>query len=349
MTWDWLDDVITDRKYYEHYEVYDPSKPRDINAINAKRYKKGRVVESEGETSEEEKEGAVTVRETVQEFGQGKNDKENKSSLPTDKKSATSALPVPHAPLKVTQGTMTDEKIFKKQEGHTTKIAGEKTRLSQQMASTTQHPHHQKRIASKGAALVADATVEDRCPAVPPPVKKRLDFEDFESFQAWAVAAAPRPFKDKHDQFQYWIELRKGELKWIIKLDMSTSTSVKTAYRFWAGLYDKGTKPKVQETRNPTVSLAKAMDEFKLFFRGKTGYNWDERLLRAQKAQPNWQYQVPPKGKPTGSAPSQYTPGHPECVKPEALAPIIMGVQNKRKATEALRPERQPKAIKHRK
>ncbi|KAF3769951.1 hypothetical protein M406DRAFT_66406 [Cryphonectria parasitica EP155] len=333
VTWDWLDDVIADKKYYGHYDVYHPGKPRDINAINAKRCKKVKVTKDEAFP---EGEDATASHQTDQQTSRKGSQQNPKPSTPAKKEETTTAVHLAAKSVsggsfkKTTEVPQIQETTEKSIDKHIDQFksapeekknkreeeAGEKKAVSSGKTSPQKHTS-----VGLGPHVLDRKTPSEREASLAP-VKKVLDVEDFESLQAWVVAAALRPFKDDKDQFQYCIELKNGDSRWMLKLETSTSHSVKKMYRVWAGLYDTSPRARCQQTRGPTRDFQEAMDHFKTFFQRKSGYRWDERLLRAGKDQPEWHYQAPAEGKPTGTVPPEYTPGHPKCVKVEKLAPL---------------------------
>lgn len=141
-------------------------------------------------------------------------------------------------------------------------------------------------------------------------------------------------YKDETDGFPYQIELTPlrpspEASKYTMEVKMTTNR-VPTRFSVEAFRYDEKGK---QNLRRPVAwfqSAKEALGDFRWHFLQKTGYSWDERLLKCSTKEGNggqcsrWLYEPPALGKPTGAVHPEYTPDHPKCVKPQVLLPTAM-------------------------
>lgn len=146
----------------------------------------------------------------------------------------------------------------------------------------------------------------------------------------------PKPiievYKDKTDQFPYCIELTLVRPDPEVKADKQVvevsvwANREPSLFRSQASLYKNGKKLCELSPVRWVCDVKEVLDGFTAHFRRKTGYAWDERLLRAGTKGGNggrWLYEVPAPGTPTGATRPEYTPGHPKCLNHQAgLLPI---------------------------
>lgn len=146
---------------------------------------------------------------------------------------------------------------------------------------------------------------------------------------------APQPvdiievYKDETDRFPYKIELTPvypdaEAQRYTVEVNVIINR-VPKKYRFRARLcHQKGNRI----YQGASVSSAEeALEEFRTHFRRKTGYPWDQRLLRSGRKGGNggkWLYEAPAPGMPTGAVRPEYTPGNPRCVRLQSLLPTAM-------------------------
>lgn len=322
MTWDWLDDVLQDKRLYTHYDAYDPAKPRDIDAINAGRLKTRRSAGAAKEPSAR-MEGPPIVQKTILR-GDGLSVSAQKKPAATrvnrkgDREVMKATASLPAAKDANTKAGDSSKSVAKEKKT----VIGKKP-----VSSNSVSLQEQLRVGGTPLVRVSKAAGSNTVAAVQTTRERILGFEDFKDLQSWAAAAKPRAFVGK-DSFKYRIILTKDDRLWMLDLEVSKSSSVKKAYRFWANQYNAKHKCLQQETKDPTADFQKALGQFKVFFKTKTGYEWDERLVRARQDQPIWHYKVPAEGKAVGSVPPEFMPGNPKCVKIEDLAPINLGFRN---------------------
>lgn len=135
-------------------------------------------------------------------------------------------------------------------------------------------------------------------------------------------------YRDQTDDFPYRVELTAGPTtpegeKFIVELIM-TKKYMPQQFRFQTFRLDKKGKETYRAGSAWVHSAQEALGDFAKHFMRKTGYAWDQRLVRDGEKGRNggkWLYKAPVAGKPRGTVPPKYTPGHPECVKLPSLLP----------------------------
>lgn len=356
VTYDWLEDTFEDKKPMKHFWAYDPGRPRDIEAmLNGRRKtpRKLRAAKAIELGAEEASDDADTDQETVA--------KDKNWSKSADEKATTAEKKT--AESQVVIGNLDANKDGKPL-GAALHIHNSTAQGAPKSDPSDKTAHMQKQ--TKKVTIPEEEVI--------PSVDNR----------PWGARVQARIFHDK-DKFPYHVELtrKQDDLKWILAVFESTSNSVPKAYRFRAVQYSAKGDIILEDLRDPVPSLHAALEVFNKCFYARTEYAWDERLLRVQAEQPRWQYRAPAAGKPTGCVSREYTPGHPDCVK--TLSPMInvcgsaravkarqerilsgiprrpkidkntqwekmlmekRGQSQKRKADEALDPERQSQLLK---
>lgn len=138
-------------------------------------------------------------------------------------------------------------------------------------------------------------------------------------------------YKDKTDNFPYQIQLtqvRPDIYKHTYTLEVKMMTNcVPVRFQFEACRVDERGKTAHRELGSWVSNAKEALDQFTKYFRKKTGYAWEQRLLKVGSKGGNGGkclYKAPARGEPTGAVPPMYTPGHPRCHRPTDLLPKAM-------------------------
>lgn len=285
----------------KHFWAYDPSKPRDIEAMldgRRKATKQPRAAKGL-ELGAEEASEAVGISEELVQGGGAKDSSSSKSASEEKAKVAEKKTTVSQARIEYLDISKDNKPL------------GAELHISNSTANgfPKSTPSDKPIDAQKQAKKV-----------ISPEEKVIPKVDD----RPWEVKVQARVFQDK-EKFPYHVELtrKKDGLRWVLAVFESTSAAAPKAYRFRALQYSAKGHIILKELRDPVLSLHAALKCFTGFFHARTGYAWDERLLRAQAEQPRWQYRPPAAGKPTGGVPREYTPGHPHCVK--NLIPVVIG------------------------
>ncbi|ROW12354.1 hypothetical protein VMCG_00407 [Cytospora schulzeri] len=124
-------------------------------------------------------------------------------------------------------------------------------------------------------------------------------------------------YKDPTDGFLFQVEISRADgygdprgKRWLLQL-LETKETPKL-YRF-TSIYFKYAGAPPNKGRGSGADLQKdlAMKEFKDFFSRKTGFKWEERLLKASKQYKGcvFQYHLPVPGEPVGYIHPKYMPG----------------------------------------
>lgn len=296
VTYDFLEDSLEDNKVMQHFWAYHPGKPRDIEAILAGRRrvtKKPRAAKLiDGGVAGSS--GAVnTSQETARDRAARKTTPESTS------KEKVSALGEATAPAK---------------RGKDGKFPGT-TPIIDSVAKAS--PKNNADVRAVQMQMQMQKQKQKQVQLANPDTENIPEVDN----RPWELKTKARIFQDK-SRFSYHVELtrERDNLKWFLEIFESTSISVPKSYRFRAIQYGSKNQILCKIDRDPVPTSAAALKQFTDTFRARTGYSWDERLLRANMAQPIWRYRAPEKGKPAGSILPKYTPGHPDCVKD--LSPI---------------------------
>lgn len=354
MTYDWLEDVLMDKKVWTHYNAYHPGRPRDIEAINAGRRKvKKKSLSNKGGKAH----GSLTTdsQDTVE---NNEGHEERSSNLVTCGKS-NATEPRPDDRVQVSQGTGPQgghqmpghhtQEPAKSPKGENREVVThdinfhvelmsqqllQKRRLGPDDPIFAMVPADKQTPSSK-VSTITETKKQGQVAPAPKMVKKRIAHGSSNDV-LWEVKAKPRIFLE--NKFHYRVELTRKEddHKWVLNLFESTSALMPKSYKYCARRYDREGKTLLVDSRDPVPSLRTALKYFSEGFRGKTGYSWDERLLRSGLPQPQWRYRAPPAGKATGRVPPEYTPGDPKCVKAEDLKLIDLSSMNSTKKKQSL-------------
>lgn len=284
VTYDFLEDSLEDNKVMQHFWAYHPGKPRDIEAILA------------GRRRVTKKPRAAKLIETTQDRGA------KKTTPESTRREKASALGKTTASEALASTSITPAKRGKDEE-----LPGTISIINS-VAKANQKNN------KDGGAIQMQMQVQE----LTSPDRENIPEVDN---RPWELKTKARIFQDK-SKFSYHIELNRerDNFKWFLEIFESTSVSVPKSYRFRAIQYGGKSQILCKIDRDPVPTSAAALKQFTDTFRARTGYSWDERLLRASMKQPIWQYRAPAEGKPTGSVPPKYTPGHPDCVN--ELSPI---------------------------
>lgn len=305
----------------KHFWAYHPGKPRDIEAMldgrrkTPKKPKATKAIEVGAEEVLEDLDTSASKKVVKASSAKNKNSSKatgEEHAKPAEKKTAESQHAV---------GNLDTNKDGKP--------LGAALHVSKSTAQgRTESSPNDKTASARKQTTEVSSTEEDAIPVV--------------DNRRWETRVQARLFHDK-DKFPYHVELtrEKDGLRWVLAVLESTSPpQAPKAYRFRALQYSaRGDRILLAERRDPVSSPRAALACLAAFFRARTGYAWDERLLRAARGehQPLWQYRAPAAGAPTGSVPPAYTPGHPDCVG--ELSPIVSGCGLAR-AVEKTRQER---------
>lgn len=301
MTYDWLEDSVDAKKAIQRADNYDPGKPRDINGMVAawREAKYGTRFTKDGDVKGLKTEGT-------------KQDRSQKNTTPNE--------------------------VASKQEIKVIDEMESNTNMDNDSISMASHKGEEK-AGTIPAPLRKETSFTSKKIPASIKIKKEVTLKKVLNSnekiaqasidkRSWEEMAKPRVFQDKADKFIYRVELKRARPdgrnhKWV--LNLFESTSISKTFRFRAFYLDGKGKCRDERHGEPTNKFKVAFHEFTHYFKLKTGYPWDERLLRAGKEGQGgkWKYQVPTGGMPTGSVPPEYTPGHPECVKLHNLGPNL--------------------------
>lgn len=329
-----------DKKVWTHYSAYDPGRPRDIEAINAGRRKTPK--KSSNKKGGETETSRTTHMQVVAERIEGQ--KERTSKIANQEMSKGVEL---SSSDQARMSQPTDPQGGDKESGHQTKESVKSPEVGNEETVTQEANFHvklmsqqllqkrrlgpddtilvvvsaEKQASSSKFSTNLEAEKRSQTAANTEEVKARMA-QGRDAEVRWEVKAKPRILLDS--KFHYRVELtrEKDDQKWVLNLFESTSVLMPKSYKYCARRYDGKGNVLLVDDRDPVPSLRTALKYFSDGFRGKTGYNWDERLLRSGLSQPKWRYRAPAVGKATGRVPPEYTPGDPKCVKAEDLEPI---------------------------
>lgn len=296
VTYDWLEDSLDDNKPMPHFWAYDPSKPRDIEAMLAGRRKASKKANTG--------KAAKTLKSEITKDSGGSSDHLDDFVDKEDSKA------------EVQSQLSNDDKI---------KTTGTKAAESQIFAmNKDQQRSNNPKPSDEPVQKKEESIHQDPRPSAQmiPKVDNR----------PWEEKVKARIFHDR-DNFPYHIELTRkdNELKWTLDILESTSSTAPKEYRFRAVQHDAKSRTILRDQRDPVPSSKAALRSFSSFFLARTGYAWGERLVRAQAEQPHWRYRAPAPGRPTGSVPQGYIPGQPGCVANlSPIATILCPVRNAR-------------------
>lgn len=308
VTYDFLEDLLEDKRAMRHFWAYHPGKPRDIEAMLAGRRRLSK-----------EPRVANVVAGDVAGSPDGVNNPQETARGPDVKKTRpiSASKENPSAVGKTTESeALAGSSSTPAKRGNDRKLLGTDPIIDSVAKAGPQNNTNARSVQMQKQVQKLASLDEESIPEV--------------DNRSWELKTKARIFQDK-SQFAYHVELtrKKDNFKWFLEILESMATSAPKSYKFRAIQY--GSKNEIvlpDIDRDPVPTFVAALKPFTDTFRVRTGYSWDERLLRASMEQPIWQYHAPAPGKPTGSVPPRYTPGHPECVKD--LSPVSVGQGAKR-------------------
>ncbi|KAJ4391451.1 hypothetical protein N0V93_005068 [Gnomoniopsis smithogilvyi] len=296
VTYDWLEDSFAAEKAIQDVSAYHPGKPRDLDAIKvacSKRPKTARCKPADEVFGSDDEcpSEALGIKQQIQ----TKPKTPMSSTLKLGSKQKMEAAGV---------------------EASSSRVAAESSTFKKQPTSASGSQIHIQKdfVIEKPRIRNTPVTVSDIS-------------------LSWEAKHKPRVFCDKTDQFKYSITLthkeRPGE-KWVLLL-LKAPNVLDKAFLFRAYQYDAKGKIELRETNSPHSSFQKAFELFKISFRSKMGYHWEERLSIADNCQlGKWRYKLPAKGEPTGQILPEFDQAHPKYVKPKELAPAVQDNQGRR-------------------
>lgn len=310
VTYDWLEDSLDDGKAQPHVEAYCPGKERDIDAMNAGRSKPNKRGRNNSVAHSEDTNGAADMANNT-EFMEGDGeDVEGSAGTYGGSVRVYKSIPRPSSQVASTQVASTEEQQTLR-------------KVSVKAAAT-------KKPKKKLAAIMKNSMPRPNYADIAEQVQRRKEESSAnEPARSWAQKVKAHVRIDNHDGFHYHVELKDaftGGKTWTLDILESTNLDIDKSFRFCATL-TANHKVERRVEHDPVESLKPAMDAFKYAFFARTGYEWDERLLRNEDGDTmdsNWLYVIPDEGHPRGPTPSKYTPGHPTCIDAKDL-PRVRG------------------------